>query len=158
MTNEQPDENLDQQPKPEPPHGGEQPKPDGTDWKAEARKWESRAKANNSAAEELDQLKQSQMTEAEKAKAKAEKLQKKVDEYESEKQRAQWRTQVSNDTGVPSDVLRGSTLEELQQHAEQLKVLLKPGPTPPLAFGAERQPSNRSASQEDWLRSQFHRK
>lgn len=40
-----------------------------TDWKAEARKWEERAKANNSAAEELARIKQSQMSDAEKATA-----------------------------------------------------------------------------------------
>ncbi len=37
---------------------------DGTDWKAEARKWENRAKSNHS---ELEKLRQAQMTEAEKA-------------------------------------------------------------------------------------------
>ena len=34
-----------------------------TDWKAEARKWESRAKENSAAAAELQKLKESQMTE-----------------------------------------------------------------------------------------------
>ena len=34
-----------------------------TDWKAEARKWEDRAKANVSAAEELQQLKDAEKTE-----------------------------------------------------------------------------------------------
>lgn len=38
-----------------------------TDWKAEARKWEARAKENTSAREELDRFKQAQMTELEKA-------------------------------------------------------------------------------------------
>lgn len=45
-----------------PPTGG-----DGTDWKAEARKWEDRAKANKGAADELEALKAAQMTEQEKA-------------------------------------------------------------------------------------------
>lgn len=39
---------------------------DGTDWKAEARKWEQRAKDNKSAADRLAALEQSQKTEAEK--------------------------------------------------------------------------------------------
>jgi len=43
------------------------------DWKAEARKWEKRAKENNTAAEELEKLKAAQLTEQEKAIAEAEK-------------------------------------------------------------------------------------
>ncbi|MFZ3556465.1 MULTISPECIES: hypothetical protein [unclassified Streptomyces] len=45
---------------------------DSTDWKAEARKWEDRAKANKTAQDELAALKASQMTEQEKAVAEAE--------------------------------------------------------------------------------------
>lgn len=48
------------------------PSGDGTDWKAMARQWESRAKENKGAAEELAALKASQMTEQEKAVAEAE--------------------------------------------------------------------------------------
>lgn len=51
---------------------------DDTDWKAEAerlkaqaRKWEDRAKANHAAVKERDQLKAAQMTEVEKATAEA---------------------------------------------------------------------------------------
>jgi hypothetical protein len=62
----------------QPPPAGEQPKstppattPD-TDWKAEARKWEKRAKENNNAATELEQLRAAQMTEQERAVAEAE--------------------------------------------------------------------------------------
>lgn len=42
------------------------PKVDETDWKAEARKWEQRAKDNKSAAEQLATLEESQKTESEK--------------------------------------------------------------------------------------------
>jgi hypothetical protein len=38
-----------------------------TDWKAEAKKWESRAKENKSAAEKLAQIEEAQKTEAQKA-------------------------------------------------------------------------------------------
>ena len=43
-----------------------EPKADDVDWKAEARKWEQRAKENKTAAERLADLEQAQMTEAEK--------------------------------------------------------------------------------------------
>lgn len=44
---------------------------DGTDWKAEARKWEDRSKANAQAAKDLEKLQQAAMTEQEKAVAAA---------------------------------------------------------------------------------------
>ena len=43
-----------------------EPKADDVDWKAEARKWEQRAKENKSAADRLIEMEQSQMSEAEK--------------------------------------------------------------------------------------------
>jgi len=49
-----------------------EPKVDDTDWKAEARKWEQRAKENGAAAKELEKQRQASMTEAEKAVADAE--------------------------------------------------------------------------------------
>ncbi len=55
-------------PAPTPPAGGAEP-----DWKAEARKWEQRAKDNKGAADELEKLKASQMSEQERAVAEAEK-------------------------------------------------------------------------------------
>lgn len=45
----------------------EQPKADSTDWKAEARKWEQRAKDNSSAAKEAEKARLAAMTESERA-------------------------------------------------------------------------------------------
>ena len=45
---------------------------DSTDWKAEARKWEQRAKDNKAAATELEKQRKASMTEAERAVAEAE--------------------------------------------------------------------------------------
>lgn len=45
---------------------------DTTDWKAEARKWEERAKKDRQAATELERQRQASMTEAERAVAEAE--------------------------------------------------------------------------------------
>lgn len=52
-----PDDDTDD-PKPPPP-------PKETDWKAEARKWQDRARANTGAAKELDELKKKGMTDFE---------------------------------------------------------------------------------------------
>ncbi|WP_200308236.1 hypothetical protein [Streptomyces adelaidensis] len=54
-----------------------EPKPatgddDATDWKARAREWEKRAKANSKAADELEKVRQQNMSEQEKAVAEAE--------------------------------------------------------------------------------------
>lgn len=49
------------------------PAQEETDWKAEARKWETRAKANSKAAEDLEKLKAASMSEQEKAVAQARK-------------------------------------------------------------------------------------
>lgn len=55
-----------------PPPAKEEPTPepapvDETDWKAEARKWEQRAKSNVAAADELTKIKDSQKSEIERA-------------------------------------------------------------------------------------------
>ncbi|MCI1831542.1 MAG: helicase [Bifidobacterium sp.] len=143
-------------PKPAPPHGDEGKVE--TDWKAESRKWEQRAKENKAAADELESLKQSRMSEQEKLQARSEKLERELGSYKAKEQQSQWKTQVSKDTGVPADVLRGSTLEEIQAHAESLKTFLSKKPQAPIAFGVDRQPQNPAAGQGDWLRESFKRK
>jgi hypothetical protein len=42
------------------------------------------------------------------------------------------RAQVAEETGVPASALRGTTREELHEHAEQIKALVldTPGPRP----------------------------
>lgn len=61
-----------EEPTAEQPKADEAPKADETDWKAEARKWEQRAKENKQAAAELEKQREASMTEAEKAVAEAE--------------------------------------------------------------------------------------
>lgn len=105
------------------PHG--EPKAEETDWKAQARKWEERAKANKEAAEELEKLKEAQMSEQEKAAKHTKELEAKLATYESERQQHEWRVQVAKKTGVPADLLRGSTLDEVQAHADSIKQYLQ---------------------------------
>jgi len=57
---------------PEPQNEPAAAEADATDWKAEARKWEQRAKENKTAVRELEMARQATMTEAEKAVAEAE--------------------------------------------------------------------------------------
>lgn len=111
------------------PHGD--PKTEDVDWKAMSRKWEERAKANKQAAEELEKLKEAQMSEQEKVAKRTREMETKLARYEAEKQQAEWREKVAKDTGVPASVLRGSTLEEMQEHAQSLKEILEPKPKAP---------------------------
>lgn len=76
MTEQAPEAPQDQSAaQPQDPQGDDKPAApteDATDWKAEARKWEQRAKDNQKAARELEQQRQASMTEAERAVAEAE--------------------------------------------------------------------------------------
>lgn len=101
------------------------------DWKAEARKHEARAKenlarakANEEAAKRLAEIEEANKTEAEKTAERLAKLEAENQSYKQREQQATWRAEVAKATGVPADVLRGSTLEEIQAHAETLKPLL----------------------------------
>jgi hypothetical protein len=61
------------QPQPDtPPPAPDAPPVDDTDWKAEARKWEQRAKANSAAAKEQERQRLASMTESERKEAEAE--------------------------------------------------------------------------------------
>ena len=61
----------------------EQTEPQGTDWKAECRKWEKRAKENDRAARELAEIREQQMTDLEKALKRAEKAEAALKEREA---------------------------------------------------------------------------
>ena len=66
----------------------EQTEPQGTDWKAECRKWEKRAKDNDRAAKELAEIREQQMTDLEKALKRAEKAEAALKEREAADARA----------------------------------------------------------------------
>ena len=93
--------------------------PQGTeiDWKKEARKWERLAKKNKPAPDPTGGEFQQQLDE----------LTKKIADLEGERDRLQhqtdlrtWADEVAAATHVPASVLRGSTKEEMQQHAQAL--------------------------------------
>lgn len=82
------------------------------DWKAKyeemrqhSREWEKKAKDNQTAAEELEKLKAAQMSEQEKAIARAEAAEKKLSELEAEAQRQSDIHDVAKETGVPESLL-----------------------------------------------------
>ena len=84
----------------------------GTDWKAEARKWERLAKKAHSAEIELEQLKQSQMTEQEKEKARADAAEAELAQLKAEKAKLDAATRITSETGVPFEMLMFCADEE----------------------------------------------
>jgi hypothetical protein len=102
-----------------------------TDWKAEARKWESRAKENSEATKRLAEIEEASKSEAQKLADRAAAAEAKVAQFESEKQQREWVKQVAEATGVPAAALRGSTLEDIQAHADSLKSLISQEPPAP---------------------------
>lgn len=106
-----------------------QEKPE-TDWKAEARKHEQRAKDNAAKAKQYDELLESQKTEAQKLADRAAQAEKERDEARLEA----LRTKVGMSKKLPADVidlLKGDTEEELAAHADRLaehfKASVRPG-------------------------------
>ena len=100
MAEGQVQEQIQDEPQAEPQGEAQEP-----DWKALARKWEARAKKNDKAQAELEALKQAQMTEQEKAIARAEAAEKRVAEMEAEKQHLADIKDVAKETGVPEELL-----------------------------------------------------
>jgi len=102
-----------------------------TDWKAEARKWEQRAKANKDAAARLQELEDAQKSEQEKLTEKLSVTEKRAAEAELRAARLE----VATEKGLPSSAVKfltGDTAEELAASADELLGLLKkdePGPS-----------------------------
>lgn len=103
-----------EQPQAEEPKEQAEPTEPTTDWKANSRKWEDRAKSNkeqlDAALKEIEELKASQATNAneqlEQANAKIAELQLKI--------------KVSKETGVPVELLQGSDEEAITASANAL--------------------------------------
>ncbi len=83
-----------------------------TDWQAEAekwkslsREWEKKAKATKNAAKELEELKQAQMTEQEKAIARAEAAESELAELRAQAERHEAAVRISSEKGIPAELL-----------------------------------------------------
>lgn len=105
-----------------------------TDWKAEAeklkaesRKWEARSKENfdklealKEKADKWDELQEQGKSELERTKEELSAAQAKVEAYEKAEQTRAWAAEIAAETHVPASVLRGSTKEEMQEHAQAI--------------------------------------
>lgn len=71
------------------------------------------------------ELEESQKSELQKQSERAAAAEKRLAELEQQQQLAGWRADVAKAKGVPAEVLRGSSKEELEAHADELKPLLE---------------------------------
>lgn len=94
---------------------------EATDWKAEARKWEKRAKANSEAAEKLAAIEEAGKTELQRMTERAEKAESALKAYEVERERAAQVEKVSEDTGVPAVFLKGYGGDDVAAYAESIR-------------------------------------
>lgn len=124
-----------------------------TDWKAEAKKWETRSKENAKAAKRLAELEDADKTELQRAVDRAEAAEKRAAEFETAQQITAWKTEISATTGVPAQALRGTTKDELQAHADELKPLL--GNRGPIIPTAGQTPTTPPKDERDTVRRLF---
>jgi len=99
-------------PKPEPPA-----QEDKTDWKAEARKWETRAKENSDAATRLKEIEDAQKTEQQKLEERASKAE--TEKAETAARLARYEAAVKHKITDENELklLTGSTPDELEAQA-----------------------------------------
>lgn len=96
-----------------------EPKPETseTDWKAEARKWESRAKANFEAIEKAKEL-EAELDEARKS---VEAANEQIASFKALEERRKWVSDIAKDKGLPVDVVErisGDSFDEISEGAE----------------------------------------
>jgi len=117
----------------------EQNPADNTDWKAKyeamrqhSRDWESKAKANQSAADELEKLKADSQTEQEKALQRAQKAEAELEKLKADAERAKTVSHVASESGIPSELvsmLNGKDSDELAAQVDAIKKSLLAAPT-----------------------------
>ena len=126
------------------------------DWKAEyermrahSREWEKKAKANQGAADELERLKEAQMTEQDRAIARAEAAEGELAAVKAEQARTEAAVKIAHETGVPLDMLLFCSDEEAmtefaKKYAENARVHSAPSATGAsrVIRGGETKPSN----------------
>ena len=87
-----------------------------------------------SKASQFDELQEANKTELQKAQDKNAKLESQLKAFKHAKEVQEWKHEIAETTGVPADVLRGDTREELESHAQVLQATFAK-PTAPIIGG-----------------------
>ena len=131
--------------------------------RAHSRKWEKLAKANKAAADELEELKQSQLSESERLKKQLDAATAELDGLRAANERAAWVAEVSKDTGVPAEVLQiieTSDRDDLAEKAARIAGLFSApsdqgkGQTVPVVIGDGKH-ADTPEPPTDFIREQF---
>ena len=85
------------------------------------RKFKEEYKETFAKAAAYDEQVEKNKSDIEKANDRASKVEAELAEFKKREEIASWKQEVSKETGVPAEVLRGNTKEELTEHAESLK-------------------------------------
>lgn len=123
------------------------------DWEAKykamqqhSREWEKLAKANKNAADELEKMKAAQMSETEKAEARAQAAEAALAEMKAELARADAAKAIAEETGVPVEFLEYCSDEDaMREFAEKFakrKPPVAPNAVARVFTNGENQPSN----------------
>ena len=109
-----------------------------TDWKAKyekmrehSREWEKKAKANQSAADELEKQRADSQTEQQRAMERAERAEAELQKLKDEAERSRIVTAVSSSQGVPADLvsmLNGADEDELSEQVDRIRKVLLAAP------------------------------
>lgn len=83
--------------------------------------WERKNKDIFEKARAFDEMEEKNKSDLEKALERTNELETELNEIRMRDQIAEWKKAASNETGVPIEVLRGSSEEEIRNHAEALK-------------------------------------
>lgn len=117
--------------------GQQEPQEPQTDWKAEARKWEKRAKENREKAEAYDGLRERSEADLEKAREAAKSYKEQLDALSAKAEMDALKAKVSKATGVPAELIAGDDEDSMRGFAEAVARFAKP-PAAPKASGAGR--------------------
>lgn len=108
-----------------------------------------------SQASKYAEFEESQKSEVQRATERAEALERELNTIRTTEQIRTWKSQVAEATGVPADVLAGSTQEELTAHAEKLKPLLEASRRGPYVPSPGNIPDTPVSDDAAFLRSLF---
>lgn len=104
----------------------------------------------------LDEMENAGKSELDKLKESNAALRKQIDDAAAEKQHAEWVSEVAKDKDVPAELLRGSTKDELEAHAELLHKALNPSSKPPQVRNQTSSPSHQNNSKDAEELSYIH--
>lgn len=118
--------------KPKEPLGTGEPasEPAKTDWKAEARKWETRAKANADKAKAYDEEQEAGKSELQKAIEQANAYKAEADSLKTKAALDAARSKVSEETGVPASLIKGEDEDSMREFAKAVADFAKPKTAP----------------------------